>query len=50
MNFVYGDRFGLLISFEFQLVLFQAPCVLNDKFFNGMSQLQQVLKRHADRR
>ena len=45
MIFLYGDKFDLLISFEFQLVLFQAPCVLNDKFFNGMSQLQQVLKR-----
>ena len=45
MIFLYGDKFDLLISFEFQVVLFQAPCVLNDKFFNGMCQLQQVLKR-----
>ena len=45
MSLPFGYKFGLLISFEFQVILFQALCVLNDKFFNGMSQLQQVLKR-----
>ena len=28
-----------------QLFLFQVPCVLDDRFFNGMSRLRQVLKR-----
>ena len=41
----FGEKFDLLISFEFQVILFQAPSVLNDKFFNGMSHLRQVLKR-----
>ena len=45
MTLPFGEKFDLLISFEFQVILFQAPCVLNDKFFNGMSHLRQVLKR-----
>ena len=39
------EKFDLLISFEIQVILFQAPCVLNDKFFTSMFHLQQVLKR-----
>ena len=45
MTLPFGEKFDLLISFEFQVILFQAPCVLNDKFFNGMSHLRHVLKR-----
>ena len=39
------EKFDLLISFVIQVILFQAPCVLNEKFFTSMFHLQQVLKR-----
>ena len=44
-DFIFDEKFDLLFLFEFQVFLSQAPCVLNDKFFNGMFHLQQVLKR-----
>ena len=45
MTLFFDEKFDLLFLFEIQVILSQAPCVLNDKFFNGMFHLQQVLKR-----
>ena len=45
MTLPLNEKFDLLFSFEFLVILFQAPCVLNDWFLNGMFHLQQVLKR-----
>ena len=45
MTLPLKEKFDLLFSFEFLVILFLAPCVLNDWFLNGMFHLQQVLNR-----